>query len=165
MSLELKGFEFSVDKRSLKELGFIPAVRVGILQDSKLMSYKRQVKSLGAGLKANKIERKQFGSETVGSTLSSVFKNTRILKEFEKLINEKGHALLSRVIGSAPSGLKSSGVKASANSFSALLKQAYVIMSKKGRNSAGRIAQKGFDQFAIGTGQTLMSIKAEVYKK
>lgn len=158
-------FSMEIDKKSLKELGKIPAVRVGIIKDQKLWSWKKETRSLGAGITANKIKQGvQWRGETVGSTLESVFKNTSILKEFEKLINEKGPVLLSRVIKEAPEGYKSAAVKSAANSFAALLKQAYMRMSKKRRNSKERAEQKGFNAYAIGTGQTLQSIKAEAFE-
>lgn len=157
-------FQFEIDAKSLKELGKIPAVRAGIIKDQKLWSWKREIRSIGGSVKANKIVKKQWGDETVGVSLASVFANTSILKEFGQLVEKKGPILLSRIIQNAPDGAKAQGVKQAANSFAALLKQAYMAMSKKRRNSPERARQKGFDQYAIGTGQTIQSIRAESYE-
>lgn len=159
-------FDFVVDKDFVKSLGKLPAVRAGILKDQKLWSWKKETRSLGNGITGNKIQQgRQWGDDTVGSTLASVFANTSIIKEFTKLLEKKGQVLLADVIARSPEEYKSAAVKRAANSFAALLKQAYVAMSKKRRNSPKRAAQKGFNAYAIGTGQTLTSIKAEVYEQ
>lgn len=158
-------FQFELDKKSLKELGRIPAVRAGIINDQKLWSWKKETRSLGGGITANKIKQGvHWRGETVGSSMASVFENTSIRKEFEELLNKKGPILLSRVIVSAPEGAKSNEAIRAANSFAALLKQAYMKMSKKRRNSKERALQKGFNAYAIGTGQTLMAIEAQLFE-
>lgn len=146
-------FEFKVDASFGKD----KKVRIGILKDQKLWSWKKEHKRMGS-LTVNKQVKKQWGDDTVGSSLASVLENTTILSEFKKVMDKRGKELLIRLLQNEKED------KVLNNSFAALLKQAYIQMSNSKKNSKKRAEQKGFNQFAIGTGQTINSIKAEVYE-
>lgn len=166
-NLDAIAFLTSVDNKFVKELKKLPKITVGILEDKPLMGWKKEIRTIGKGeysVRANKMTRKQWGTQTVGSTIASVFRYTPLILAFKKLLNEKGHVLIARVINAAPKGYTNEAVKRAGNSFAALMKQAWVKMSRLRKNNIRRVIEKGFDAYAIGTGQTMESIRARVEK-
>lgn len=135
-----------------KEL--LKACKVGILEQSPLKSWKKETKNLSDGLKANKKINKNFGDKTVADSFASVVKGTPLLKYMQKVFaNQKSGELVKEFILDPDRNV---------NNIAGLVQQAYVEMAKKEKNSSRRVLQKGHDNYAIGTGQTLQEIGAEI---
>jgi hypothetical protein len=132
----------------------LKTVKLGVLEKHILKSWKKKTKRLSAGLIANQKTNKNFGDKTSADSFASVFKNTPyksyLIKEFAKQKNIDSYLQFL------------DNPERNINNIAGIGQQAYVVMAKKERNSLRRIEQKGHTNFAIGTGQTLQEIGAEL---
>lgn len=137
----------------------LPNIQIGIFKEKKLFSWEKEITKLtGTNITVNKKTREQWGSETVKSSFASTLENTPLMKYFQRVFDKRGEVLILDLFNKVDN-------KVIQNNFAAMLKQAWVAMAKKERNKKKRVEQKGFNSYAIGTGQTLDTVEARVVNK
>ena len=138
--------DFSIGEVKI-DLEKLPICALGILEDKPLKSWRKETKRIGGNIVANKKSIKNFGSKTIADSFASVVKNTQYIKYLKQEFQKPKVMDIYRAFLNEPTRVL--------NSMAGIGQQAYMIMSKKGKNSPHRIKQKGHANFAIGTGETL----------
>lgn len=138
-----------------------PNVRIGILDKKTVKNWGKRLTSI-AQIKVNRMTREDWECKgkkySTADFLDSIWSDTTLEKDFKEVWSKKGKLLVQEVVADGKE-------KRALNSAKAIMQQAYLKMSNKGRNSSRRIKAKGHDNYAFGTGQTFKEIRAIIEKE